>query len=303
MKNAKVLKPLLLSAAAIMLVVATMFATMAYLTASSAVSNVFTVGNVSMQMFESKVNSEGLPINAAGQVIANYNPNAAMKTADTNSYHLQPGMTYTKDPTVYVDPKSDEAYLFVRLRNDLKTVEAGNMATGTPADESAGEPAGETGAEPAKKLTIVEQMRENGWLEIERAESNVDAVFVYVGQDVTSLFADISDDVGDGKTYATYAERSQAIQAAAKAQNIMAQPVGKTEKTITYPIVDTYQAIDVFGEFSIGVGADLSKFGGARIAIVAYAIQTNGVSTATKYTVDACMDAWKWVKAELPFVS
>ena len=83
----------------------------------------------------------------------------------------------------------------------------------------------------------------------------------------------------------------------------MAQPVGKTEKTITYPIVDTYQAIDVFGEFSIGVGADLSKFGGARIAIVAYAIQTNGVSTADKYTKDAYLDAWNVVKTELPFVS
>lgn len=282
MKNAKVLKAMLLSAAAVMLVVATMFATMAYLTASSAVSNVFTVGNVTMQMFESKVNSDGT---LADGVVA-----GAMKTADTNSYHLQPGMSYIKDPTVYVDPKSDESYLFVRLRNDLKTIEKGGE--GAP--------------------TIVEQLRANGWLEIERADNNVDAIFVYVGTEhgtdgegnpitLTKLYADAAAKVNTSENAAlTHSERTKAILK--ELSSIKAKPVGNVEKD-GYDKVNGFQAIDVFESFTLSTNIpDLGKYGGARVAIVAYAIQTNGVSTHAKYTKDAYLDAWNVVKNELPFV-
>ncbi|MBE6943105.1 MAG: hypothetical protein E7453_02430 [Ruminococcaceae bacterium] len=276
MKNAKVLKPLLLSAAAVMLVVATMLATMAYLTASSAVSNVFTVGNVSMQMFETKVNSDGTP--AEGVVPG------AMKTADTNSYHLQPGMSYKKDPTIYVDPNSDESYLFVRLRNDLKTIERQN---------------------DPDHLTIVEQLRKNGWLEIERADSNVDAVFVYVGQDVTERYAaasaTVDAEIENGGVAVGYAERANRIRE--ELADIPAKPVGKVEND-TYIKVNGHQAIDVFEEFTLATKVpELGMYGGARVAIVAYAIQTNGVSVHNKYSEDAYMDAWAVVKTELPFVN
>ena len=270
MKNAKVLKPLLLSAAAIMLVVATMFATMAYLTASSAVSNVFTVGNVTMQMFESKVTPDGKYADGAGDL-------TKKKTADTNSYHLQPGMSYIKDPTVYVDPNSDEAYLFIRLRNDLKTIEAQNGKT------------------------IVEQLRTNGWLEIERADSNVDAVFVYVGIDLTERYAAAVAAVGPKSDDTKYSTYTTAILA--QMDDIPAKPVGAVEND-NYTKVEGYQAIDVFSNFTLQTKIpDLNMFGGARVAIVAYAIQTNGVSTADKYTKDAYLDAWNVVKTELPFVS
>ena len=144
--KSKVLKSMLLVAAAIVLVIASVFGTMAYLTSSSAVSNVFTVGNIRLEMYESKVNVDG-------EVVAGAVDATGKKTADTNSYKLKPGMSYIKDPTVYIDSSSDESYLFVRLRNDLKAIEKQN--------------------DPSHP-TILQQMRENGWLEISRAESNVD---------------------------------------------------------------------------------------------------------------------------------
>ena len=64
--KSKALKPILLAVTALVLVAATVMATVAYMTSSAAVSNVFTVGNVSMQMFESKVTSDGKYADGAG---------------------------------------------------------------------------------------------------------------------------------------------------------------------------------------------------------------------------------------------
>lgn len=245
--NAKVLKPMLLSAAAIMLVVATVFATMAYMTSSAAVSNVFTVGNVKLHMYETKVDKNGVSLN---EPLVN-----GMKTADTNSYHLVPGANYLKDPTIYVDGGSDESYLFVRLRNDLKAIEKQGDASNP---------------------TILQQLKKNGWLEIERAESNVDAVFVYVGKeiDITNMTAE------------------QFFAAGHKAKT-----VGGTS---------TREVYDVFQEFTLADQIpNLEIYGGARVAIVAYAIQANlpGYNTEDDIgTVAAIKKAWAYIKEELPFV-
>lgn len=292
MKNAKVLKALLLSAAAVMLVVATVFATMAYLVSSAAVSNVFTVGNVSLLMYETKVNPDGTPVDP------DFNPNTTMKTADVNSYHLQPAVTYKKDPTVYVAANSDEAYLFVRLRNDLKKIE-----------------------DPDKD-TIVEQLRANGWLEIERADNNVDAIFVYVGTKhgtdgegnpitLTKRYNDatkvVDKEAADNGLTLTHSQRTKNILA--KLSDIKAKPVGNT-KDATYPIVHepnsntNYQAIDVFRQFAIddGAGSELSAYGGARVAIVAYAIQANGIGDANKaFSQESFLAAWKLLQEKLPY--
>ena len=56
----KLLTAMILTLAAVALVVATVFTTIAYLTASSAVSNTFTVGNVAITMFETKVDENGV---------------------------------------------------------------------------------------------------------------------------------------------------------------------------------------------------------------------------------------------------
>lgn len=259
--NAKVMKPLLLSAAAIMLVVATVFATMAYMTSSAAVSNVFTIGNIKLHMFETKVHPDGTPVEEI--------PDGEMKNTDTNSYHLLPGSNYLKDPTIYVDAGSDKSYLFIRLRNDLKTIEK---------------------QDDPNHPTILQQLRANGWLEIERAESNVDAVFVYVGNDV-----DLRDDIAavDTSTCTTEQERTLAVREALK--DIPARVVGG---------VGARQDIEVFEEFTLADEIDgLERFGGARVAIVAYAIQISGVSDEAGIgTQETYLKAWEYVKAELPFV-
>ena len=267
----KMIKPLLLAATAIMLVVATVFATMAYMTSSSAVSNVFTVGNVNLQMFETKVNSEGKPVDASGNVM-DYDPNA-MKTADTNSYHLQPGMSYLKDPTVYVGADSDKSYLFIRVRNDLKTI------------EKQGDPTAPT---------MLEQLIANGWLEIERAATGVDAVFVYVGKAAVATYnAEVkaineNTEKSDSEKAALVAEAQAKLKAQAKL-------VGGT---------GAREVIDVFGKFTLATEIpNLSMFGGARVAIVAYAIQANGITTEDKIGSEAgYRAAWEYIKAELPFV-
>ena len=96
------------------IVASSVLATVAYLTSSAAVSNVFTIGDVKMTMDESKVNSDGTLVNPVGSA----------KDADTNSYHLVPNKTYIKDPTIYIQPGSESSYLFIIARNDISSIEA-----------------------------------------------------------------------------------------------------------------------------------------------------------------------------------
>lgn len=95
-------KALLLSLCAVLLVAATIFGTMAYLTSSDKVENTFTVGNVKIKLDEAKVNTDGTPVEGADRV-------------HENSYKLLPGHTYTKDPTVTVEKGSESAYVRMKV--------------------------------------------------------------------------------------------------------------------------------------------------------------------------------------------
>lgn len=92
-------KALLLALCAVLLVAASVLGTLAYLTSQDQVTNTFTVGSVSITLDEAKVNTDGTYVNG---------PNTRVKT---NEYHLLPGHTYYKDPTVTVDAKSEAAYV------------------------------------------------------------------------------------------------------------------------------------------------------------------------------------------------
>ena len=95
MKTAK--KAMLMTLCAIILVVATVFGTMAYLTASDKVVNTFTVGNVAIKLDEA-------PVDANGKATDDDRVKA-------NSYKLLPGLTYDKDPMVTVLANSEESYV------------------------------------------------------------------------------------------------------------------------------------------------------------------------------------------------
>ena len=87
---------------AVLLVIATIFATMAYLTADDQVVNTFTVGDVKIKLDEAKANTDGTLVEGADRVQA-------------NSYKLLPGHTYEKDPMVTVIEDSEESYIRMTL--------------------------------------------------------------------------------------------------------------------------------------------------------------------------------------------
>jgi len=117
MRNKSKVLVLMLSAAA--LVAASVFGTLAYLTDEDTVTNTFTVGSVGLKLDEAIVNTAGEPLKEDKTVVdkdenGNYKVEDADRTDDTdngNDYHLLPGHTYIKDPTVTIDEKSEESYV------------------------------------------------------------------------------------------------------------------------------------------------------------------------------------------------
>lgn len=91
-------KALGLMMAAVLLVTATIFGTMAYLTSTDEVVNTFTVGSAAIQLDEAKANTDGTLVEGADRV-------------DANSYKLLPGHTYAKDPMVTVLSGSENSYI------------------------------------------------------------------------------------------------------------------------------------------------------------------------------------------------
>ena len=104
----EVVKALLLALCAVSLVTASVLGTMAYLTSTDKVENTFTVGSVAITMDEKDVDDS--------------TPNADRDTK--NSYKLLPGQTYTKDPTIHVGANSEDCFLFVKVENEIKDIES-----------------------------------------------------------------------------------------------------------------------------------------------------------------------------------
>ena len=82
-----------------LVVTASVLGTLAFLTDRESVVNTFTVGNVAIELDEEKVNENGQKVNPEE------------RTEEGNSYHLIPGQTYIKDPTLTVLSGSEEAYI------------------------------------------------------------------------------------------------------------------------------------------------------------------------------------------------
>lgn len=95
MKTAK--KAMLMTLCAIILVVATVFGTMAYLTSDDEVVNTFTVGNVAIKLDEAPVDGNGKATTG--------------DRVKANSYKLLPGHVYDKDPTVTLLAGSETSYV------------------------------------------------------------------------------------------------------------------------------------------------------------------------------------------------
>lgn len=99
------IKALLLTLCALTVVIATVLVTVAYLTDRETVVNTFTVGNVNITLEETDVDKDG--------------------DVQKNSYHILPGKTYEKDPTLTVNAKSEESYVRMILTvHNMRAVQA-----------------------------------------------------------------------------------------------------------------------------------------------------------------------------------
>ncbi|MBR6675742.1 MAG: hypothetical protein IKL24_00225 [Clostridia bacterium] len=247
----KLLTAALLTVTALTLVVATVFVTIAYMTSSTAVSNTFTVGDVKIEMFESKVNSDGVRVDAGGNPLAEGAD--IVKDADGNSYHLKPGKSYIKDPTIYINSTSDDCYLFIKTRNQIAEIEDGNnVPDGADKDADA--------------LTMREQLLANGWVLLYETDGG-EVIYCYKGS-------------------------------GALTSDIIATPVA-VDKT-----PGNKTAIDLFENFTVDVDADVSRSGGAKVTITAFAIQNDGFSGAISETVGTkafMMRLWNIVSGEFTF--
>lgn len=89
------------------------------------VTNTFTVGNVTIDLDEAKVDAYGVEIENADRVKA-------------NEYKLIPNQEYVKDPTIHIVKGSEPCYVFVKVENGI------------------------AGLEP-EEGSIAAQMADNGW--------------------------------------------------------------------------------------------------------------------------------------------
>lgn len=144
-------KALALALCAVLLVVSTVFVTMAFLTSTDSVTNTFTFGQVGILLDEADVDKNG-------DIVAGGDRTSTTDRVKENEYHLIPGHSYTKDPTIHVDSDSEDCWLFVKLKNDLELIIAGEE---TYSAENAADTV----------YTIEAQMSKNGWTCIDTANN------------------------------------------------------------------------------------------------------------------------------------
>lgn len=101
----KMKKALLMTLCAGCLIVTTVFGTLAYLTDTDSNVNTFTVGTVGIWLDELDVDKDTDSSDITPGI------NDEDQRDKKNTYHLLPGHTYIKDPTVTVEAGSEESYV------------------------------------------------------------------------------------------------------------------------------------------------------------------------------------------------
>lgn len=104
-------KALVLFLCAVLLVAGSVMGTLAYLTSQDTVVNTFTVGDIAIILDEANVDEMGNVIDET--------------RVKTNDYHLLPGHSYVKDPTVTIRNDSEPAYVRMMVTvNNVKALKA-----------------------------------------------------------------------------------------------------------------------------------------------------------------------------------
>ena len=140
-------KAMVLSLCAVLLVISTVFATMAFLTSQDTVKNTFTVGEVSITLDEKDTDNSRTNTTTSGRDKA-------------NEYHLLPSQTYEKDPTVHVAKNSEDCFVYVKVTNGIAGAEA------------------QTGIYNGDEYkSISEQIENLGWAQLVVNDKEVDGVY------------------------------------------------------------------------------------------------------------------------------
>ncbi len=182
MKNRKFTKVALIALAMVLVCIVSVAGTLAYLTSQTdEVVNTFTVGDVEITLDEAKVTADGKPVDGAARVKA-------------NEYKLIPNHSYTKDPTVHVDERSEDCWLFVKVENGISAIES----------------------DAEGYVSIEDQMTANGWTLVD-GQTNIYAYNAIVSGGANKVvFANFTIDAGvDGDTLAAYGDAEITVQALA----------------------------------------------------------------------------------------
>ncbi len=119
----KSVKALLLVACAIVLVVATVFTTLAFLQdTTQTLTNTFSIGKVSITLKETKVNMYGQAVDAEGNVLTEGSEPVYVDATDnpgTNDYKIVPGTEYIKNPFVTVAEGSETSFVYIAVKDTL----------------------------------------------------------------------------------------------------------------------------------------------------------------------------------------
>jgi len=178
------MKKALLVLCVLALAVGSVFGTLAYLTDADSNTNTFTVGSVQIKLDEADVNEDGT-LASEDRVIE-------------NTYHLLPGHTYIKDPTIHVSDDSEGCYLFVKVENGIAAIET----------KEAGK-------------TIAEQMKALNWVPVDGvpnvyvlAKGEADKHAVFYGAEVV-VFNNFTIDGGsvDNDTLKAYEGKTVVVTA------------------------------------------------------------------------------------------
>ena len=226
MKKAK--KVLLLALCAVLLVGATIAGTVAYLTSTTeVVKNTFTVGKVQILLDEKDVDKNKTSANkasAAGRDLA-------------NEYHLLPGGTYEKDPTVHVHMDSEDAY--VRMKVTVENYD--QLTTAFPKT-------GDTATYWAGDIFLLEKLVD--W-----------------NKDWTYAGVDIAD---DGKSAVYEFRYKEIVEVSKLTANVVKAPDGESYKAL--PALFT--TITIPGTIS---NEQIAALNTVKINVVAHAIQSNNI--------------------------
>lgn len=137
-------KGLLAVLCAAAVIASTVYATLAYFTDSEAVTNTFSVGQVHITLDELDVDNDK-------NLLDNKTYENDIVRDKANEYHLVPGNSYVKDPTVHVQADSNDAWLFVKVVNGIEKLEPENGKDGY--------------------LTIAKQIEGNKWKPLPNVEN------------------------------------------------------------------------------------------------------------------------------------